>query len=82
MVAGYKYNDPVTDTECIVFHVDDHDCMPNEEEEFDEIVWEMALTVKECPINNPQAKKSLVDGWVSMEDNEQCNNILVKEIVQ
>jgi len=27
MVAGYKYNDPVTDTECIVFHVDDHDCM-------------------------------------------------------
>ena len=27
MVTGYKYNDPVTDTECIEFHVDDHDCM-------------------------------------------------------
>jgi hypothetical protein len=33
MVIGYKYNNPVTDTECIEFHVDDHDCMqefPNE----------------------------------------------------
>ena len=27
MVIGYKYNNPVTDTECIEFHVDDHDCM-------------------------------------------------------
>jgi hypothetical protein len=26
-VTGHKYNDPVTDTECIEFHVDDHDCM-------------------------------------------------------
>jgi hypothetical protein len=27
MVTGHRYNDPVTDTECIEFHVDDHDCM-------------------------------------------------------
>jgi hypothetical protein len=27
MVTGHKYNDPVTDTECIKFHVDNHDCM-------------------------------------------------------
>ncbi len=42
----------------------------------------MALAVKECSINNPQAKKSLVDGWVSMEDNEQCNNLLAEEVNQ
>jgi hypothetical protein len=66
----------------VVEFVERHDCMPIGEEEFDEIVWEMALTVKECPINNPQAKKSLVDGWVSMEDNEQCNNLLAEEVNQ
>jgi hypothetical protein len=27
MVTGHKYNDPITDTQCIEFHVDDHDCM-------------------------------------------------------
>ena len=27
-------------------------------------------------------KKSLVDGWVSMEDNEQCNNLLAEEVNQ
>ena len=27
MFTRYKYNDPVTDTECIRFHVDDHVCM-------------------------------------------------------
>ena len=56
--------------------------MPKGDEEFDEIVWEMALALKECAINNPEAKKNLVDGWVSMEDNQQCNSILVQEIVQ
>ena len=40
------------------------------------------MAVKECSINNPQAKKSLVDGWVSMEDNEQCNNLLAEEVNQ
>jgi hypothetical protein len=59
----------------VVKCVGGHDCMPNGDEEFDEIVWEMALAVKECSINNPEAKKSLVDGWVSMEDNVQCNNL-------
>ena len=56
--------------------------MPKGDEEFDEIVWERALAVKECSINNPEAKKSLVDGWVSMEDNEQCNNLLAEEVNQ
>jgi hypothetical protein len=27
MVTGDKYNNPVTDTECIEFHVDNHGCM-------------------------------------------------------
>jgi hypothetical protein len=27
IVTGHKYHDPLTDTECIEFHVDDHDCM-------------------------------------------------------
>jgi hypothetical protein len=27
MVTGHRYNDPVTNTECIEFLVDDHDCM-------------------------------------------------------
>ena len=59
----------------VVECVKGHDYMANGDEEFDEIVWEIALAVKECSINNPEAKKSLVDGWVSMEDNELCNNL-------
>jgi hypothetical protein len=41
---------------------------------------EMTLTLKECAINNPEARKKLVDGWVSMEDNEQGNDLLAGEI--
>lgn len=66
----------------VVEFVEGHDCMPKGDEEFDEIVWEMALALKGCAINNPEAKKNLVDGWVSMEDNEQCNNLLAAEIDQ
>ena len=56
--------------------------MPKGEEEFDEIVQEMTLAVKECKLSNPEAKKYLVDGLVSMEDNEQCNNLLAEEVNQ
>jgi hypothetical protein len=41
-----------------------------------------ARSRKECSINNPEAKKNLVDGWVSMEDNEQCNNLLAEEVLE
>ena len=54
--------------------------MSNGEEAFDEIVWEMTLAVKECTLRNPEAKKYLVDEWVSMEENEQCNNLLAAQI--
>jgi hypothetical protein len=40
----------------------------------------MALAVKECTLRNPEAKKYLVDEWVSMEENEQCNNLLAAQI--
>ena len=53
--------------------VDSHDCKPRGDDEFDEFVWEMALVVQECKINT-QAKNKVVEGWVSMEDNQQCNN--------
>ena len=42
----------------------------------------MALALKECAIDNPEAKKNLIDGWVSMEDNEQCNYWLAEEVNQ
>ena len=51
-----------------------------EKREFDETVWEMVLAVKECKLSNPEAMKSLVDEWVSMQENEQCNNLLAGEI--
>ena len=55
--------------------VERHDCKSRGDDEFDEIVWEMTLAVQECKINT-QAKNKLVEGWISMEDNQQCNNLL------
>ena len=61
----------------VVLFVDGHDCMPNGEDEFDEIVWEMALTVKvkECTINNLEAKNIwLMNGsqWKKMNNTTTC----------
>ena len=41
----------------------------------------MALAVQECKISM-QAKNKLVEGLVSMEENQQCNNLLIEEIDQ
>jgi hypothetical protein len=49
--------------------------MPNEEEEFDEIVWEMALAVKECTLSNPEARNIwLMNGsqWKNMNNATTC----------
>jgi hypothetical protein len=43
---------------------------------------EMALAVKECTLSDPEAKTYLVDEWVSMEENEQCNNLLAAQIIE
>jgi hypothetical protein len=66
--------------EVFVF-VESHDCKPIGDNELDEIIWELALAVQTCKIST-QAKNDLIEGWVSMEDNQQCNGILVEEIVQ
>lgn len=50
---------------------------PRGDNKLDEIVWEMTLAVWACKISN-QAMSDLVDGWVLMEDNQQCNNILAE----
>ena len=42
--------------------------------------WHWQL--KNVQLTIPKAKKSLVDGWVSMEDNEQCNYWLAEEVNQ
>jgi hypothetical protein len=41
----------------------------------------MALAVWACKTST-QAKNELVEGWVSLEDNQQCINLLAEEIVQ
>ena len=64
----------------VVAFVESHDCKPRDDNELDEIVWKMALAVWACKIST-QAKNELVDGWVSMEDNQQCINLLAEEIV-
>jgi hypothetical protein len=59
---------PIKRCEVVEF-VEGYDCMPIGEEEFDEIVWEMALAVKECSINNTQGKEKF-GGWMGFNGRQ------------
>ena len=41
----------------------------------------IGTAVQTCKIST-QAKNDLIEEWVSMEDNQQCNNLLAEEIDQ
>ena len=66
--------------EVIVF-VKSHDCMPIHNNELDEMIWELVVAVWACK-TSARAKNDLIEGWVSMEDNQQCNSLLTDEIFQ
>ena len=59
----------------VVEFVEGHDCMPIGEEEFDEIVWEMALAVKDVQLTIPRQRKVWwMDGfqWKTMNNATTC----------
>jgi len=46
--------------------------------------WKSVFPAKivTASVLSTSTQKSLVDGWVSMEDNEQCNSLLAEEVNQ
>ena len=61
--------------------VEENDCSPGNGKgnDFDAILWEMTMAVKECDANDKEGMKNMIEGWVSMEDNDFCQNVLAEE---
>ena len=60
-----------------------NDCQPKPGEimnEFDEILWEMALAVEEYDGDNLDAMKEMVEGWIVTEDTDYCHEVLANEV--
>ena len=57
--------------------VKENDCSPGNGaiNDFDAILWEMSLAVKECKADDNEGMKNMIDGWVSMEDTDFCQNV-------
>ena len=64
----------------LVSVVKNNDCKPLGENEFDEAVWELALTIKECHCNDAEERRNFVEGWVAMEGNYCTHELLADEI--
>ena len=47
--------------------------------DFDDILWEMAVAVGECG-KDVGSMKAMVEGWVEMEDNEFCTDMLAEKV--
>ena len=64
----------------ILSFVKNNDCKPLGENEFDEALWELSLTMKECHCNDAEERWNFVEGWVAMEENDYTHELLTDEI--
>lgn len=48
--------------------------------DFDQAFLEMATAVEECDADDEEEMRRFIDGWVSMEDNEYCQEVLADEV--
>ena len=62
--------------------VEKNDCKPTgtKVNDFDAVLEEMVLTVKQCDGDDLEDMKRMVDGWISMEDTEFCKDLLANEV--
>ncbi len=62
--------------------VEENDCKPAESNpnDFDEILFEVSPAAEQCNGDYLEDMMKMVDGGVSMEDNEFCQTLLANEV--
>ena len=48
--------------------------------DFDDALWEMAVSLAECDKKNGEDIEAILDSWVEMEDSTFCQEVLAEEV--